>query len=142
MALIGIDTKEIIEFKSKYDKDTKNPTVFQLGVVDVLTMGRIEDGMTVFTIDPKNPEAKTDTRMSIGKREYELVKAGLKGWTNFKDKKGSDIPFEVTTERASGKSKDVPKDNTLSQLPILVYKEIADVIYNQNKLDEEERKNS
>jgi len=141
MALIGINPDEIIEYISEHDKDGTNPTVFQIGVVDALTIAKIEDGLTVFTIDPKNPESKTDTKLSTGKRETELVRAGLKGWKNFKDKNGNDLPFETIKQRATGKTVEVPNDTTLGRIPVVVFKELANVIYNQNKLSDEETKN-
>jgi len=144
MALIGIDPDEIFEFVSKHEKDLESPTVFKLGVIDSLTIAKIEDNLTVFTIDPKDTDAKTDTKMSTGKREVELVKAGLKGWDNFKDKKGNDIPFEVQPNRSQsqGKTVDIPKESTLKRIPKIILTELANELYNQNKLDEVERKNS
>lgn len=143
MALIGIDPSEVLEYISKKDPDPKNPTVFKLGVVDSLTIAKIEDNLTVFTIDPNNPEAKTDTKMSTGKREIELIRAGLKGWDNYKDKKGADIPFTTTYSRAGGSTKiEIPNDDTIKRLSTIIVKELSGEIYNQNKVSDDERKNS
>jgi hypothetical protein len=74
-------------------------------------------------------------------REIELLRAGLRGWDNFKDKNGNLIPFETNTNRSSGRAKEVPTDKTLEFLPTVIAKELANIIYNQNKLDDGERKN-
>jgi len=142
MSLIGIDPTEVIEYVSEYDPDPENPTIFKLGVVDSLTIAKIEDKLTTFSIDAKNPTGSTDAKISSGMREIELLRAGLKGWDNFFDKNGNPIPFETNTQRSSGKAKEVPTDKTLGRLPTVISKELANVIYNQNKISEEERKNS
>jgi len=142
MALTGIDTSEIIEHISEHDPDLKNPTVFKLGVVDSLTIAKIEDKLTTFSIDSKNPGGSTDAKISSGMREIELLRAGLRGWENFNDRDGKPIPFQTNTQRSSGSAKEVPTDKTLEYLPTIIAKELANVIYNQNKLDEGERKNS
>lgn len=135
--LKALSTSETWTFESEHDPDkgTPNATRFTLGVLDVFIRARIFDGST--TINEEGLLSLKHTQMNL-----ESVKFGLRGWENFKDEKGNDIPFETVTQIVNGRKYEVVTDECLGRLNLPVISEIGQAIRDGNSLAEDVVKNS
>ena len=78
----------ILPADSKSDK----PTVFRVGVLDTLLRVHIDDEHTTLT------RILTGTKLTDAEMHHkylEMVRFALRGWSNFKDLSGADVPFET-----------------------------------------------
>jgi hypothetical protein len=119
--------------------DKENPTVFHLGMLDTLLRVHIDDAHTTLT------RILTGTKMSDADMHHkylEMVRFGLRGWTNFKDASGLDVPFE--TEKFT-----VPKvgerlgisDTCLNHIDIVDIMAIGIQLSKMNTVSRADRKN-
>lgn len=139
--LKGIDLGETKEYIPRSERGSPNPTRFILGVLDACTLMELEDRATSFRYDPEKESVVTaDFKWNV--YQLDVVRFGLKGWKNFLDKNGQERPFRTRKLNRGNRLYEVPTDETLSQIPIKVIRELADVILNWNQLEEAEAKNS
>jgi len=112
---ISIDPQESISFVCKEDRDLKpeEQTTFLL---------------CPLTVRDEQALAKLDDQYTFG---LETLRRGLRGWENFLDSKGQDVPFETNRD---GK----PTDNTIARIPIGIRSQIVTAIVDTAKLTEEE----
>lgn len=141
MSLTAIDLGETLDYTSQFDTDKESPTIFKIGVLDSLIMSKISDSLTVYEVDMENPDKNPATRFNYSQRQIEVVRFGLKGWENFKDKQGKDVQFRTKSLNYAGKNYEVVSDQSLSCLAFMLIQELAEVIFKQNRLSVEERKN-
>lgn len=111
---IGIDRNEIQEYSSILDPDKENPTKFLLGIISCKDR----------TILAAKFEDKEDPAVF-----YDVVKKGLKGIKNVKDKAGEVKNYDTIT------------DDVLDLLSTALIKELFFKIIDINFLNEQERKN-
>ena len=137
MGIKAVDIDASQDYIIKCDKDSKEPTIWKIGNIDSLTLSEIE--VTDVTYDEKN--SHTQFKANILGREIELVRNGLKGWSNFNDQEGKPINFTTVSVSRGGKTKLVVSDMALRRIPTFVIKELAEAIRGLNKLTEEEVKN-
>lgn len=131
---------EVVEYSLKEDK--KDPTIFILAIVDSLVHSQLMDLGMVYRYNPDAPkDSVAETRMEIGKQEIEFVRFGLKGFKNFKDKDGNDIPFKTVKNTVGNTDYQVASDETLKYIPRPAIAELAKEIDNLNKISVAERKN-
>lgn len=119
---------ERIDMEDAVREEVGKPTVFYIGVLT--KADRIELG------DMTNTPTMKDNGISIGnrrtQRSYEAVRRGLRGWENFLDENGRNIPFkEGTTQAGAGFAK-VMHDDCFAYLPVDVVHELADAIFARN----------
>lgn len=96
-------------------------------------------------MNDKGQDAKADISFNSNTWNLEVVRFGLKGWENFRDKRGELIPFDVKTHMISvGLKKCGPRigltDKALDLLKPYIAK-LAKQIERDNWLDEDEVKN-
>ena len=138
--LEAINVGETFEFTLKSDK--KDPTIFILGILDSIIKTKLTDLGMVYKYNPDAPkDSVAEARMNIAEQDLQFVRFGLKGFKNFKDKKGNDIPFKTVKQTLSNTEYDVVSDDTLKLIPRFAIRELAEKIAEENKLTEAERKN-
>lgn len=140
MALIGLSPVEEQDYTSHRDPNAGDPTqatVFRIGTLDTNTSLRLRDTMT--TMESGN----TGTRIQINRGTYELdiVRYGLRGWRNFKDKNNHDIEFKTVIRQNNGITYNVVADECINRLPQWLITELANAIVELNSLTKEQEKN-
>lgn len=136
--ITAIDINETRDYICEVDRiGEAQPAIWKLGVLDALTRAKVEKQDVSW--NPMNDEAKITTNFSG--REVEYVRYGLRGFLNFLDKEGKEIPFKTTTIGTVGRGYQVVADDTLRRIPIAVIKELAREISKDNTLTDSERKN-
>ncbi|TAK56695.1 MAG: hypothetical protein EPO24_10895 [Bacteroidetes bacterium] len=123
--------------------DTQEPkTIFHLGVVDGVLLSAIEDTQTQFAVSNAGSSGAPDISVNVHGKNVELVKFGLKGWENFKDKKNNHIQFKT-------QSYSIPRvgsrvgihEECLKRLSKAVIAELAGEILNASELTKAQEKN-
>lgn len=137
MAIKGLRLGETWEYISKLDPDPDNPTVWVLGTLDSEVYSRLMDQLAVYRVNPARPDAEPEMKLNAFERNLRTVQYGLRGWRNFLDDKGREIPFR--TERVQGR--EVVPMELVRQIPFPVLDELARAIVEGNTLTEEEGKN-
>ena len=137
----GVSLGETEVFVCK-DDDPSNPTKWRLGVIDSLAMSEIQDLITVFEPDQSGrPDAPTKTKLCLNLVRTEAVRHGLKGWENFVDFSGTQVPFKTERRHIGGKTVDVVCEDILRTIPYSVINEIGDRILAKNRFSEADAKN-
>lgn len=139
--LIALDLSTVRNFTSKYDTG-QSKTIFKIGVVDSITRAKIEDDEYEFTVN--KTFSIQDGGMIINRRQRNLqvVRHGLKGWENFKDASGSDVPFQTAPLAGSeGTPRTIVSESSLKLLDPRLIDELADEISRANVMTKEEEKN-
>lgn len=101
--------------------DMENATVFELSPLDVRTFARIKDStmqMSQFS----------GVSVNVNAANLETVRHGLKGWRNFVDAEGKDVPFFTEKVPQGSRTLHLPTDQTLSMLGFELVKELAERI--------------
>ena len=138
--LEAINIGETFEYSLKGDK--KDPTIFILGILDSLIKTRLTDLGMVYKYNPEAPkDSFAEARMNIAEQDLEFVRFGLKGFKNFKDKKGDDIQFKTTKRTLANTEYEVVSDDTIKLIPRFAITELAQKIAEENKLTGPQRKN-
>ncbi len=135
-----------LEYKYNQDKaspdygkvisDPTNPTIWIIGAIDSIQKAQIQstwadiqliDGETKLV---KNKEKFLDS-------DFEIVRFGLKGFENF-----GTVKFELEKKKLFDREVDVVSEATLKAIPLHIIREISNVIWNDNHVDEILAKNS
>jgi len=140
--LTGIDINATRKFVSKLDPDTNNPTMFHIGVLDPVLRAEIDDESSSYEMSSTNPSDKAKVKLNWNKRQITAIKFGLKGMDNFLDPQTSK-PVEVKFETIhyAGKMRNALPDRIIAMFPSELRQELAEVILNESKLTDDERKN-
>lgn len=136
--LRGININETSKYVSKSDPDPKNPTIFQLGVLDSFAMAHIEDQTTKYDFSGEAP----NVQINAGARAILTVKFGIKGIEGLIDPHTSS-PIKVTLEKQliDGREYSIVPDSILSMLPRHIFSELSEEIRKANVISEEESGN-
>ena len=138
----GIDRNETKRYKSPNDPDPSNPTIFILGLLDLTVRNYIEDITSSLDVDTKNPNDKAKMNFSLGKRNHLIIKYGLKGFEGFLHSKTQEpVKFETTSGHFGGKVIEGVSEEILSMFPSNLKTELAEVIWNEDKFNEDAEKN-
>lgn len=70
------------------------PTIFHLGVLTSALSSFISDSSLGFQVNGQGPDSQADAKVNLSARRREIVRFGLKGWTNFQDADGKDVTPE------------------------------------------------
>lgn len=135
MAITGLSKQETTEYISEKDpckSEAEGATVFMIGAVDKETIGALKDGAQIL-------ESVDGTQRIVLNTSATMVKAcrvGLRGWRNFKDAQGKDIPFKTEEGYLFGKPVRLVTEETMSLLPYDLIMELGRVIVDKNsKMD-------
>jgi hypothetical protein len=140
--LTGIDINATRKYVSKLDPDKDSPSVFHIGVLDPVLRAEIDDDSSSYEMSSSNPNDKAKVRLNWNRRQISAIKFGLKGLDNFLDpqtKKPIELSFE--TIRYAGKMREAVPDRIIAMFSSELRQELAEVILNESKLSEGERKN-
>ena len=139
MAIIAININKVVPFSLLSDSGD-NKTVFNLGVIDSLTRSYIDDQhLELRKKDNGDPKLED---IAIHDKYVQFVRFGLRGWENFKDAEGKDVPFEtveVVIPRLGKKT--VVSEDCLKKLELMNIVELGIQILNINHVKAEDQKN-
>lgn len=138
MALIAIDPEATIDYSLLSDTGP-DKTVFKLGTIDAFVRAYLDDTH----INIRKGDTVDINDVAFNHKLLEIVRFGLKGWTNFKDADGKDVPF-VTEDIAVpnvGRRMAVSEDS-MKHLSFSWVIELAVKINDHNSLKEADLKNS
>ncbi len=137
--IMAIDVDSVRDYVCKADRPLpkEEQTVWKIGVIDSVTMAKLDQLDVEF--NPDSEEAKVKANL-LG-RELDYVRYGLKGFENFKDKSGAEIKPLINTIARAGESIQIISDKTLKRIPPDIIRELAAAIKNDNKLSDAEIKN-
>lgn len=111
------------------------PTVFELGVLDVGDAARLEDASSFVDATDKTLHSNS------GSTELEVLRLGLKGCRDFFGRDGSLIEFETEPNgKGSKATRSVVTNRFLNRLSIKHRAELAEAIQLGNRLTEDEKK--
>lgn len=151
MALKGLRVSEQYPYVSKlddcYDPDIekakeKGATVFMIGTLRADRRTAIQDGVMSTDVGGLAAGGGGTFRMNTARQNLEACRFGLRGWENFKDADGKDLPFEVEKKIAEGNEYACPTMETLSYLTTAIVNDLGREILSGNSVTVGEAKNS
>ena len=114
-------------------------TFFECGVLDLFLMGMIYDQATQVSRAEEDGLLQVNTRLN--RTNIDAVRFGLKGWRNFCDAAGDEIPFKTVEKNVDGRKYRAVTDDCLTRIGIRDIQELAGVIKEQSELTKAEAKN-
>lgn len=127
--VIAIDPSKTFDYVLLCDRANppEEQTVFQLRVLSARELAEIEDGAI-----RSDREGKLE--YLSGSQTIRILNYGLRGWRNFRDAAGNEVPFRENNGKPRGENWDclLPEWR----------RELANAITEQNRISETERKNS
>lgn len=139
MAIVGLSKAEEtrVFHPSEEELPEADRTYFLIGPVDKDTQNKLIDRTQV-------QEMTADGGIRIVSRGAEInsdwCRAGLKGWENFKDEKGQDIPYKTASYLMYGKSIIAMSDESLAALPTHIIAWLGQEIMTINTMTMDMRK--
>ena len=124
--ITGVDAGVALDFVSKYD-NAEPKTIWKLSILSAYAYSRVSSKMTDAA---KYLEGMID-----------VVRFGLSGFDNFKNKNGDIIKFDTQPYEISSQTYRVITNSIINQIPIDVIVELATKILDMTKLTEQEIKN-
>jgi hypothetical protein len=139
------------EYISEEDKGAPldEVTVFQLNRLTLDQLAEVQNGL-VQLVGSLAGDAEPRTLVFSGTQEVQILVYGVRGWRNFKDEDGNDIPFPTKgASRAERRRDDGGEAEyeerlkaALALIPNEVRGELAREIMGRTRLSKEERGNS
>jgi hypothetical protein len=126
MGIVGVDTNLSQDYISKYDKGEQK-TIWKIAVLSAHAFAHIGSKIT------------DQTKAVEGM--LEVVKFGLRGFENFKDKDGKDVQFTTETKELYSRTYNLVSNNIINIIPIDIIIELGGRILEITKLTEQEIKN-
>ena len=128
--VIAVEPGEVFDYivKADRDKEESEQTIFRLKVLDNKTQIKIQDSGSVMNVHTG------DMRIKAGNKTDLILKAGLTGVDNLKNRKGEIIDFMTDKNN-------IVSDDFLGMLPPKVKSELANEITEMQSLQEDELKN-
>lgn len=124
--ITGIDTGLAQDYISKFDS-SEPKTIWKIGVLSAHAFAYVASKIG-------------DSTKSIDGM-IEIVKLGLRGFDNFKDKDGKDVKFSTDNKDIHSGSCQVVSDNIISLIPVDIIIELGGKILEITKLSEQVIKN-
>lgn len=140
MALKGLSLAAQFKFVSKYDTGD-DPTVFEYGALDSRIAAMLRDKGTTITVNPAAMEDEVDSQINANKVNFDAVVYGCRGWSNFKDEAGNDIPFRTLKRNHGGVSYTVADPAVVMLIPNAVIQEFGQKIMADNDMSADDVKN-
>ncbi len=125
---IAVDPSKSWDYVLLVDRELppEQQTIFELKVLSARDLAAIQDGATKGNVDGS-------LEFKSGTQTLRILEMGVRGWRNFKDDTGADVPYREN----NGK----PRPENWDCLRPEWRRELANAITEQNRLSEEERKN-
>ena len=141
MAVKALDLAKTIDVTVPWD-DGDDPTTWKVGVLTSRDVGAIRDSVTSVTF--KTGGVETDegrdmtTTVSRSKMNFEAVRRGLRGWSNFIGPDDKPVEFKTHQREVDGKQRDVVRPELLDLIPLSVINHLADIILRDNEMGEDD----
>lgn len=141
--IIAISTNDIIPYSLKSDTGGENGvTCFDLSPIDGVLLSAIEDSQTQFKVSGADENGSPDISINLHAKRVEMVRFGLKGWSNFKDATGQDVPFTLSKQPVGRVGvRPCVSPQSLMRLPKQVIDELAEKISEMSTVTKEQEKN-
>ena len=138
---VAFDETEVRDYSFPWDTD-ENKTVWKIGVLDTPLRAYLTDRLTDFSYGKGDMSAPADITLHQNIMYLEAIRYGIKGWENFKDKSGNDIPYltEMISISKLGNRLGI-KDFSLRKIRYEWIEDLGKEVMRLNKLDKEEEKN-
>ena len=136
----AITLDETWDYIAECDRDGEDQTIWLLGTIDAVLLAQLEDDLLHFKVGAE--EGDTETKLKMNEKNVEVVRHGLKGFTNFTDNGGAEVRYQKRSVTRAGRSVSVMEDATLRRIPAPIIRELAEQILAGNSLTEDEVKNS
>lgn len=119
--------------------DVPQPTIWELGSVASRVMAWAEDE----TAEVRDLAGSQTAAIRQNHTARELVRTGLRGWRNFLDDEGNEVPVPQRKRRniAGVDVACLPDNDGLDLVPLPVIRELADELRKGNVVTEDDRKN-
>ena len=131
MAITGLSKQETTEYISEKDpckNEAEGATVFLIGAVDKETIGALKDSAQILEQVDGSQRIILNTSATMTR----ACRVGLRGWRNFKDANGKDIPFRTEEDYLFGKSRKLVTEDAIACLPYDLIMELGRVIVDKN----------
>lgn len=131
MAITGLSKLENTEYISEKDPcktEAEGATVFILGAIDKETLGALRDNMQILEM----AEGKNRVVMNTTSVYVKACRIGLRGWRNFKDANGKDIPYKTEEDTLFGKGYRVITQDIIGMFPMDLLIELGQAIVEKN----------
>ena len=127
-----VETTDYISEKDPCKSEAEGATVFMLGAVDKEIIGALRDSMQSLEMADGKQKVVMNTSATLVK----ACRIGLKGWRNFKDSEGKDIPFKLEEGYPFGKALKIVSKETMDKIPLDLAIELGQAIVDKNsKMD-------
>lgn len=137
MAIIAQDLNYVEDFSLMEDSGD-DKTIFQIGAISTQVRAWIDDTHLIVS---KETGAIDDTMLHD--KYIQFVKFGLRGWKNFKDANGTDVPFSTTEQNIPRLGKiSVVSNECIDRLQLRQIVEIGLAIITLNQMGADKSKNS
>ena len=128
---------ETVEFILPQDK--KDPTVWLLGAIDSILKTKLESSfMDISFVDGK--VSNLVPKVPLLEQNNKIVQFGLKGFKNF-ILNGKEVPCKLEKLKFAGLELEIMSEETIKYIPRNVIVELANEIWKENQVSEEEEKN-
>lgn len=143
MAIKAINLTKTKSHELSFDPaiGTEDATKFTIGALDGRVFAVLKDRATALPVSAfTNPEGAM-AALNMNQTNFDIVVYGLRGWLNFQDDSGADVPFRTVTTNLAGKQYITADPELVRLLPEEALSELANEIMDMNAFTEEERKN-
>ncbi|MFO1157275.1 MAG: hypothetical protein U1E60_00395 [Reyranellaceae bacterium] len=137
---LTLSSVKLIESESDPAKGTADATRFTIGAIDAFVSAYVFDRTLTFTETDAGGIATAQVKMS--EANLEAVRFGLRGWENFKDQSGNDVPFTTSDRIVMGKKYVAVADDCLALLNQDLVRELAAAIRRINEVGPDDAKKS
>jgi hypothetical protein len=129
--MYAIDPGETIRYIPKCDRElpTEEQVIFLYRPLTAKEAADIQDRLTETTLGGK---AESTMRIYSGSQQLKALQSGMKGWENFKDKKGKAIEWRDNNG--------TPRNENFDRIPADVRQELAQVIIEGGEVSEKDAK--
>jgi hypothetical protein len=138
--IIPIAKGQTFEYSLKEDAGEVK-TVFALAYLDPLLRAHLLDSAIKVDTNPEDGNA-TGASVHASAVAYQTTKFALRGWKNFQDVSGNEVPCTREEVSVSGVGRRTGvTDESLALLSLETIRELAGAVVASNRLSEGERKN-
>ena len=137
---LTLSSVQVIESDSDPARGTADATKFTIGAIDAFVSAYVFDRTLTFSDSDAGGIATAQVKMS--EANLEAVRFGLRGWENFRDDRGNDVPFTTTDRIVLGKRYVAVADECLAVLGQDLVRELANAIRRINEVTPDDAKKS
>jgi hypothetical protein len=137
---LTLSSVKVIESDGDPAKGSADATKFTIGAIDAFVSAYVLDRTLTFTENDAGGVAIAQVKM--GEANLEAVRFGLRGWENFKDDRGNDLPFATADRIVMGRKYVAVTDDCLALLGQELVRELATSIRTINEVTADDAKKS